>query len=239
MAQSQHVVDGGAVGVRLVGIGVAQGVHDNPVGAVGLGEDVLAQNVTLGALVHETLAIGVHEDAVTAGGADVLHEARARGAAGVQLDVGQADELGAGVLGEHHALALGAGLDVGAADGIVQHDFLPHARVHLLTVLHVAAEAAGGDDHGAAVHGDLLLAVVERLHAHHGTGVIQDELFGLHVVEQHDGIGVVVDELLERADVGVARRRGRVMAALAERSGGRTDLVLELDAQALEPVNGI
>ncbi len=158
---------------------------------------------------------------------------------GVQLDVGQADELGAGPFGERQALALGAGLDVGAADGVVEHDFLPHAVVDGLAVLHVGAEAAGGDDNGLGVHGHLVGAVVEGLHAHHVARLVGDELGGLHVVQKRDLVGVVADELLERADVGVARRGGRVVAALAEGAGGAVALVLELHAQALQPVDGI
>ena len=54
-----------------------------------------------------------------------------------------------------------------------------------------------------------------------------------------DGDAELAALLNERADVGVAGRRVGVVAALAQRTGGRADGVLEADAQLLEPVHGV
>ena len=236
VARGDHVFDRRAVGVGRGGVGVAQLVDDDPVGGVGLGEDGLAQRVACGALVYEALAGLVDEDAVAARGADVFHKAGTRRAAGVQLDVGQADELGTGGLGELEALALGAGVDVGAADGGVEHDIGPNARVDLLAVLDVGAEAARGDDDGLGVDADLLAVGAHGLHADNGA-VGGKELGGVAAVQ--DGDAELAALLNERADVGVAGRRVGVVAALAQRAGGRADGVLEANAQLLEPVHGV
>ena len=95
--------------------------------AVGLRENRLAQRVAFGSLVDEALPALVHEDAVAARRADVFHEARSRGAAGVQLYVGQSDEFRSGGFCQLETLSLGAGLYVRAADGVVQLHVGPDA----------------------------------------------------------------------------------------------------------------
>ena len=58
-------------------------------------------------------------------------------------------------------------------------------------------------------------------------------------MQDGDLVGMLFDERLEGADVGVARRRGGVVAALAERPGGRPHLLFELHAERFEPVDRV
>ena len=52
-------------------------------------------------------------------------------------------------------------------------------------------------------------------------------------------VSVVCRERFESADVGVSRRRGWIVASLAQRSGGRSRFVLELHTERFEPMNRI
>ena len=58
-----------------------------------------------------------------------------------------------------------------------------------------------------------------------------DEIGHLGIRHHFDSAVGFADHLLKRANVGVARRSGRIVAALPKGTRGRTDLILKLDAE--------
>ena len=220
--------------VNFVFIRVAQMILQQPVGLAGLREDSLAQHVARRAFVDEAVAILIDEEAVAARGLDVEHEARARRAVRVNLNVGEADQICVDLFGHDEAVALRSGADVGAADFLVELRFLPDAGVELLAEFDVGAEAARGDDDALVavdLHG---LAVVLRLNAD-DAAVFLNEVEGLRFEKDMDAVAVFFERLFKRRDIGVAARRIRIVRALIERARGCAYLRVHDEAHAFEP----
>ena len=238
-AEIDHVAHLGAVAVNPREARIAQMVDEHVVGRVLLCEDGLGEDVAGCAFIDEAVAVRVDEDAVAARRADHFHEARARRAAGMNLNVGHADHVRADFLAHQDAGALGGLLEVRAADALAEVVVFEDARVDFLTELHVGAEAAGCNDHALFSLEERVAAglVVLGKHARHAAVGVLEHVFGFNVGDDLH-VGMLGDVLLEDADVGVARRSGGIVGALPERARGRADLVLELHADRFEPFDG-
>ena len=119
------------------------------------------------AFIHEAVAVRIHKDTVAAGRTDVFHQAGARGAAGVNLNVREADQLGTDFLSKEEALALSGLLNIRAADRVIELDVLPDAGVHFLAIRDIRAETAGRDNHAVLRHHRNLGAEVVADNSHH------------------------------------------------------------------------
>ena len=236
-SQRKHVADGGAVGIYPVFARITLMVHDNPIRAFGLRKDSLGEHIACGAFVHEAAAFKIDENTIAPGGADIFHQARARRTAGVDLNIIQSNQCGPNFLAHHETVALSRFGEIRAADGFIELDVLPYARIGFLAHLDVGAEAAGSDHDCTGIHGDLAAEVL----CHHtlDPAVSLDEIGHLGVRHHFDSAVGFADHLLKRANVGVARRSGRVVAALPKGTRGRTDLILKLDAEVFEPIDRI
>ena len=167
--------------------------------------------------------------AVAARRLDVEHEARAGRSVRMNLDVGEADQVGVHLFGHEKAVALSGDADVRAPDFLVEVRFLPDACVHLLAEFDVGAETARGEDDAARAEDLCGLAA-----AFHGNArdaaVFFDEARRLRFKEDLHAVGILRERLFEDGDVGVAARGIGIVRALEKRARRGAHLWVHLEA---------
>ena len=152
----------------------------------------------------------------------------------MNLDVVQIDQVGAVLLGDDQTVALSGLLNVRATNRVIKFDALPNARIDFLAELDVGAETAGGNHNAVLGIENNLLAEVLGCDACDAALILQQ--VGCLGIGQHlDGAVRTLDDLFKAANVGVAGRSGRIMAALPKGACSRADFILKLHAHALEP----
>ena len=153
----------------------------------------------------------------------------------MNLDVVEADQRGAHLLRHHKTVTLSSLCKIRAADRIVELHFLPDAGVVFLTHLDVGAEAAGGNHHCTRINRNLAAEILG--HDARDALVGGDEIRHLGIGQDLNASARILNDVFKRADVGIARRRRRIVASLPEGARCGADLILKFDAQAFEPVD--
>ena len=157
----------------------------------------------------------------------------------MNLNVREADQLGTDFLSKEEALALSGLLNIRAADRVIELDVLPDAGVHFLAIRDIRAETAGRDNHAVLRHHRNLGAEVVADNSHHTAALILNELHG-RCIEEHLNLAIRIrDHLFKRTDIGIAVRGRRIVRTLAKRPGRSADMVVELHAEAFQPVHGV
>ena len=159
-------------------------------------KDGFAKRIARGTFAHESVAVRIDKEAIAAGGSDVLHESRARGAVRVQLNIGKADDVGTGFAGNRDALALCCTVDVRGADALIERHFFPDPGVFFLAHRNVSAETAGGDDGTGSIDRYRLFAVPQCLDAYDRT-VFHNEVLRRGIRQNFNTVAEFLQALFE------------------------------------------
>ena len=157
----------------------------------------------------------------------------------MNLNVREADQLGANLLSEEEALTLGCLLNIRAADRVIELDVLPDAGVPFLAIRDIRAETTGRDNHSVLRHHRNLGAEVVTDNSHHTAALILNELHGRRIKEHLNLAIRIRDHLFKRTDIGIAVRGRRIVRTLTKRPGRGADMVVELHTEAFQPIHGV
>ena len=234
-----HVFHLGAVGVNPVKRRIAEVVNQYVVSRTGLCKDSLSQNVTRSTFVDEAVAFLVNEQTVAAGCTNHFHQTGTRCSAGMNLNVGHADNVCTDFFTHDDAGTLSGLVEVRAADTLAEVIVFEHAGVDFLTKSNVSTEAAGCQDDALVSHelGGLAGVVVFSYNSDNTAGLVLNQGDSVHVGVDLHVVAMSGDVFFKRTNVGVAGRSSRIVRTLPQSTGSGTDFIFELNADAFKPVN--